>query len=374
MKKDERIRKLAENILINSVELKKGEKVFIETFGSSTLEAMEEFVALATEIGAIPYYYYNSNSIIKQFFSNATEEQVRVKAELDRKIMEDCDAYVAIRGYDDVFELSDIPADKMDMYSDIYYKIVHFGVRIPKKRWCVTRYPNAGMAALAGMSVKQFEDFYFGATLVDYSKMKKSMQPLVDLMNKTDRVKIVAPDTNLEFSIKGIGAITCHGDRNMPDGEVFTAPVKNSINGQVRFNTDTVDNGLKLSNVLLKFKDGKIVEGTSSINNEEFQRVLDLDEGSRYIGEFALGLNPYINNPILDILFDEKIACSFHMAIGNSYDTADNGNKSSIHWDMIQRQRPENGGGEIYFDNVLIRKDGMFILEELKLLNPENLK
>ena len=205
--------------------------------------------------------------------------------------------------------------------------------------------------------------------------MGKAMLPLKELMDKTENVHIKGNDTDLTFSLKGIKAIVCDGKMNIPDGEVYSAPVKDSINGYVQFNTDTMYDGVFYSNIRLEFKNGRIVTGTSLVNNDKFQKMLDLDDGSRYMGEFALGVNTYITHPILDILFDEKTCGSFHMAIGNSYeDETNNGNKSSIHWDLVKIQTLEHGGGEIWFDNKLIRKDGLFVLPELKGLNPQNLK
>lgn len=223
------------------------------------------------------------------------------------------------------------------------------------------------------MSTEAFEDFYFNVCNLDYSKMSRAMNPLVELMNKTDQVKIVGPGTNLTFSIKGIPTIKCDGERNIPDGEVYTAPIKDSVNGYISYNTPTIYQGFTYENIRFKFVNGQIVEATAN-DTEKINKVLDTDEGARFIGEFALGLNPYINKAIKDTLFDEKITGSFHLTPGNSYDECPNGNQSAIHWDLVCIQTPEYGGGEIYFDGVLVRKDGRFILPELQALNPEHLK
>ena len=374
MQKDARLYQLAENVLKNSVKLKKGEKIYIEAFGSSVLDLFEIFIQTATKMGAVPFYFYNDEHLLKAVIANASASQMESFGEVYRKQMADSDVYIAIRGFDDIFALSDVNEKQMALYMKYYFNPVHRTTRIPHTRWCVMRYPNQSMAALAKMSVKSFEDFYFDACLVDYNKMAKAMEPLQKLMAKTDKVKIIAPNTHLEFSIKGIPVIKSCGECNIPDGEVYTAPVKDSINGVVQFNTDTVFNGIFFSNIRLEFKNGKIIKATSLTNNDKLQEILRTDAGAKYIGEFALGLNPGITHPILDILFDEKIGGSFHMAIGNSYDVAPNGNTSAVHWDLIQMQDKAHGGGEIYFDDVLIRKDGEFVLKNLKALNPENLK
>jgi aminopeptidase len=155
----------------------------------------------------------------------------------------------------------------------------------------------------------------------------------------------------------------------VPDGEVYTAPVKNSVNGKITYNTPSPYQGIFHQQVSFTFKDGKIIEATSD-QTDKLNEVLDTDEGARYIGEFALGLNPAIKEPMGNILFDEKIRGSLHFTPGDSYDETENGNSSSVHWDLVLIQRPEYGGGEIYFDDVLIRKDGIFVINELKGLNP----
>lgn len=372
MKKDPRLYQLAENVLKNSVKLKQGEKVYLEVFGPTVLDLMAIFIEKIAEMGGVPFYFYNDEHLLKSFIGRASEEQMKQFGAIYQKQMADSDVYIALRGFDDIFALSDVSEKQMALYMQHYANPVHRSTRVPHTRWCVMRYPNAAMAALAKMSLESFENFYFDACLVDYAKMEEAMEPLQKLMVRTDKVKILAPGTDLSFSIKGIPAIKCCGEMNIPDGEVFTAPVKDSINGVVQFNTDTVYNGIFFSNICLKFNNGKIVEAYSHTNNDKLQEILETDCGSRFMGEFAFGLNPGITHPILDILFDEKIGGSFHMAIGNSYDEAPNGNSSAIHWDLIQMQDAAHGGGEIYFDGVLIRKDGKFVLPELQALN--NLK
>ena len=374
MKIDERITKLAENILKNSVELKKGEKIYIEAFSESTKDLFNEFIRIAAKMGATPFYFYNDNSFVKNLVENSNPNQIEQYAKWHAGLMDEMDCYVAVRGYDDLFALSDIAPAKMKAYNQIYYNMVHFDRRIAKTRWCVMRYPNDTMAAVSKMSRKALEDFFFEACLVDYKKMGKAMKPLKDLMDKTDKVRIKGQNTDLEFSIKGLKAIVCDGKMNIPDGEVYTAPVKNSINGHIQFNTDTVYGGTFYSNVYLEFKDGKVIKAESRANNDKLQKQINVDEGARYMGEFAIGVNPYIRKEMLDILFDEKIACSLHMAIGNSYnDETFNGNRSSVHWDLVLIQDKAHGGGEIWFDDKLVRKDGLFVLPELKKLNPGNL-
>ena len=267
----------------------------------------------------------------------------------------------------------DVPQEKMEIYSKVYYHPVHLQQRLNHTRWVVLRSPTPAMAQLAGMSEEAFEDFFYNVCTLDYDKMSKAMDALVKLMAKTDKVHIVSPGTDLTFSIKGLPQIKCDGKMNIPDGEVYTAPVKNSVNGTISYNTQSLEQGFLYENIQFTFKDGKIVDAKAN-DTQRINQHLDTDEGSRYVGEFAIGVNPYILNPMKETLFDEKIAGSIHFTPGNAYADCDNGNRSAIHWDLVLIQRPEYGGGEIYFDEVLVRKDGLFVLPELECLNPENLK
>lgn len=363
---------LARNLVTYSVHLQKGEKVLIEVFDEG-IPLAEALVTEAYKVGAIPFVSVKNNSLRRRIYQGATKEQMQMLAKWEAARMADMDAYIAVRAYQNTAELADVPDDKMALYQTYYNNPVHMEIRLPKTKWCVLRYPNASMAQQANMSLEGFENFYFDVCNLDYSKMEKAMAPLVDLMNRTDKVHIKGPGTDLRFSIKDIPAITCAGRMNIPDGEVYTAPVRDSINGVLTYNTPTVQNGVTFENVHLEFKDGKVIKATSN-NTEKLNAILDTDEGARYVGEFALGVNPFVTNPMKDILFDEKIKGSFHFTPGNAYDDAFNGNRSAIHWDMVCIQTPEKGGGEIYFDDVLIRKDGRFVIPELEGLNPENLK
>lgn len=370
--KDPRIEQLAKNLINYSIRLQKEEKVLIENFGLQK-ELVKALVKEAYNAGGYPFVLLKDNDINRSLLLGAKEEQYEMMASFEANVMSQMDAYIGLRSGDNINELADVPAEKMKIEGGTIGKKVHREIRVPKKRWVVLRYPNSSMAQLAKMSTEAFEDFYFDVCNLDYSKMDKAMDNLVELMNKTDKVKIIGQGTDLIFSIKDIPAIKCSGQMNIPDGEVYTAPVRDSVNGVLTYNTPSPYQGFTFENVKLTFKDGKIIEATSN-DTERLNKVLDTDEGARYIGEFAIGVNPYILHPMQDILFDEKIDGSFHFTPGQCYDDAFNGNHSNIHWDMVNIQRPDYGGGEIYFDDVLIRKNGKFVLKELEPLNPENLK
>lgn len=368
-----KLQKLANNILTKSVRLQAGEKIYIEGIGPNTQPLLRALIEKAVEMGGIPFYFYNDSSLTNALLKHTNEDQVKGFSDFHAQIMQQMDVFVGIRSHNNPCDDSDSSVLANKWYNQHFVGGVQLGIRVPKTRWCVMRYPNDVMAYGAGLSNKQFEEFYYKSCLVDYQLMEKAMQPLVELMNKTDKVHIIAPYTDLTFSIAGIGARACCGQRNIPDGEIFTAPVKDSINGYICFNTPDYQNGKRFSNIELKFKDGKIINAKHDGSKQDLINVLETDEGSRYMGEFALGVNPHITRPMGDALFDEKITGSLHMAIGNALSDTPNGNRSSIHWDLVQIQTPEYGGGEIWFDNVLIRKDGLFILPELEALNPENL-
>lgn len=369
---DPRNTKLAEQLIDYSVELKPGEKIYLEIKGVEALELGRELVRISTLRGGIPFWYYNDESLSRNFVKNAAPDQFEAWGRFHKPIMESVDAYIAVRGSTNPFDLADVDAARMKSYNKAYWEEVHMKVRLTKK-WCVMRYPNPAMAQLAERSTEDFADFYYRVCTLDYAKMSRAMNPLHALMDRTDQVHLKGPGTDLKFSIKGIPVVKCDGHINIPDGEVFTAPVKDSMNGVIQYNTATMMAGSLFKNVRFTVKNGKIVEAACDGDVKKLNEQLDIDEGARYFGEFALGVNPHVTKPMLDTLFDEKIRGSFHLTPGNSYDNAPNGNKSALHWDIVCIQTPEWGGGEIHFDGKLVRKDGLFTLPELAGLNPENL-
>ena len=369
---DNRIDKLANTLINYSCALKKGEKVLIEAKGIDYM-LVNALVKEAYKVGAYPFVEIYDNRVTRELLLGNTPELAKLKAKFDSFRMNEMDAYIGIRGGENCNELSDVPEDKMRAESEFYSHPVHHEIRVKKTKWVVLRYPNQGMAQQASMSTDAFEEFYFSVCNLDYSKMDKAMDALAARLNKADKVRIIAKDTDISFSIKGIGSKKCSGHCNIPDGEIYTAPVKNSVNGKITYNTPSVENGFKFENVSFTFKDGKIVDATAN-DTAKLNAILDTDDGARYIGEFAFGVNPYIVKPMGDILFDEKISGSIHFTPGSCYDDCYNGNVSAIHWDLVQIQTKEYGGGEIYIDGELIRKDGLFIPADLTCLNPENLK
>jgi aminopeptidase len=368
---DPRLSRLAHNLINFSCDLKKGEKVLIEAIDMDYM-LVNELVKEAYAAGGYPFVDMKSTRVNRELLLGTTVEHSKLAAKYASARMKDMSAYIGLRGSDNSYENSDVPDAKKEIDMKYYSHPVHHEIRVKSTKWVVLRYPNPAMAQASGMSTDQFERFYFDVCCLDYAKMKEAMTPLKELMDRTDKVRITGPGTDLTFSVKGIGSVKCFGERNIPDGEVYSAPVKDSVNGTLRYNAPSNSHGKRFENVSFEFKKGKIVHASANFN-EEINNVLNTDGGARYIGEFSFGLNPFINNPMGDILFDEKISGSFHFTPGQAYDDAYNGNDSAVHWDLVCIQTPAYGGGEIYMDGVLVRKDGLFVLPELLGLNPENL-
>jgi aminopeptidase len=370
---DPRNESLAKMLVEYSVALQPGEKIYIEIKGDEAWDLGRALIAAATKAGGIPFWYYNDEDVSRHFVQHAQPEQFQKWGEFHKEIMQSVDAYIAVRGSNNPFDHADMPPKQSKGFMMAYWEEIH-AVRVKEKRWCVLRYPNPAMAILAQKATGQFAEYYYDVCTMDYAHMSKAMDPLVELMAATDHVEIKGPGTELSFSIKGIGAVKCDGHRNVPDGEVYSCPVRDSVNGVITYSAASMYQGTLFRGIRFEVKDGRIIEATCEGDEDKLNRILDTDEGARYFGEFALGLNPYITAPMLDILFDEKIGGSFHLTPGQAYDQTDNGNESAVHWDLVSIQTPEYGGGTISFDGRVIREDGRFVAPELEGLNPERLR
>jgi aminopeptidase len=367
---DPRYTKLAKLLVNYSTAMKKGDRILLDMIDVPD-EFTIELIRAVRAAGATPFVETRHTRVGREILLDINENHAAQIRDIEMFRIKKMQAYIAIRGSANASENADVPSERMQLYSKIIRPVQDY--RVNKTRWCVLRWPTPSMAQAASMSTEAFENLYFDVCTMDYAKMARAMVSLEKRMKRADKVHLKAPGTDLTFSIKGIGAKMCKGDRNIPDGEVFSCPTKFSVNGTIQFNTPTLYSGTKFENVRLVLKDGKIVEATAN-NTKRLNEILDTDAGARYIGEFSLGFNPYILSPMCDILFDEKIAGSLHFTPGQAYEDYGNGNKSAIHWDMVLIQRKEWGGGEVWFDGELIRKDGIFLPKDLKPLNPANLK
>lgn len=368
---DPRIIKLSNMLTSYSCDLQKGDRVLIDYEGEAARVLVCQLIKDAYKLGAKPYVNHRDSRVLREILLDCDEEQIEFLNDYQLYQMKGMDAYIAIRGNENTAELCDVPSEKLNLYNRLTTPTLDY--RVNETKWVILRYPNPSMAQLANKSQEAFEDFFFDVCTLDYKKMSRAMDSLVEVMNRTDKVRLVGPETDLSFSIKDIPAIKCDGLRNIPDGEVYTAPVRESMNGVISYNTPSEEQGFTYENIRFEIENGKIVKATAN-DTEKINQLLDTDEGARYFGEFAIGVNPFVLEPMKDTLFDEKICGSFHLTPGMCYEDAPNGNKSAVHWDLVMIQRPEYGGGEIWFDDVLIRKDGLFLIDELKCLNPENLK
>lgn len=368
---DARDQKLSRLLIHYSCRLQPGENILIDFTGEECIDLVRQLVKDAYAAGGRPYVNHRDSRITRELLLGADREQLHFLKEFELFQMKGMDAYIAVRGAANNAELADVPVTQLNRYNQALDPVLDY--RVNHTKWVILRYPGPSMAQLANTSQEAFETFFYNVCTLDYEKMSRAMDPLKHLMDQTDRVQIKGPETDLTFSIKGIGAVKCDGGCNIPDGEVYTAPVRDSMNGTIAYNTVSLEQGFTYENIRFEIREGKIIRATAN-DTERINQLLDTDEGARYFGEFSLGMNPYILHPMKDTLFDEKIAGSFHLTPGMCYDDAPNGNQSAVHWDLVMIQRKEYGGGEIWFDGRLIRKDGLFVIPELEGLNPEHLK
>jgi aminopeptidase len=367
---DPRYKKLAHLLVTYSTRLKKGDRILLD-LADVPDEFAVELIRAVRAVQAIPLAEVRHSRVTRELLRDTHSAHAQLTREMELYRMKKMSAYIAIRGTANANEMSDVPGDRLALFSKAMRPVMNY--RVNQTRWVVLRWPSPSMAQAAGQSTEAFEDFYFRVCTMDYRKMARAMEPLARRMKKADRVHIKGPGTDLTFSIKGLGAQTCNGLRNLPDGEVFSCPVKQSVNGRIQYNTPSLYAGTRFEHIALEFRNGKIINATAN-NKKRLNEILDTDPGARYVGEFSLGFNPHIQQPMCDILFDEKIAGSLHFTPGQAYEVCDNGNRSAVHWDMVLIQRPEWGGGEVWFDGELIRKDGQFVPKDLKPLNPKQLK
>lgn len=359
-------KKLSETIVNYSLPVRKHDRVLI----TCTVECKPLVLCLIdsiVKVGGVPVVKIGEDEIDRYALEKSSDARIDTLKKMAEFDVDTFDCFIHIRYTKNEYETKNVPSDIRRKLGEA--KEHADDVRINERRWVLLNYPSMVDAYKAGMPTEDFFQYAVEVMNVDYQAMKDAIAPLKKLMETTDQVRILGPNTDLTFSIKDIPVIPCCGNANIPDGEVYTAPVKDSVNGIITYNTPCPYQGNIYTNVSLTFKDGKIINATCDQDDGMLNQIFDTDEGSRYVGEFSFGLNPKILNPMGDILYDEKIIGSIHFTPGRAYKDAFNGNLSSVHWDMVLVQREEYGGGEIYFDGVLIRKDGIFMLPELEPLN-----
>ena len=372
MLNDPRIDRLAGVLLRHSLNLEKG-----DIFQISASIAAKPLVAAiyreAATMGVFPVIRWQDDEIGRLGYDLLTVGDADTARFLERSNQwemsrwQDIKANLALRAPENDQENSGVPREKLQMTGKAGETLQR--LIIDERQWALFYWPTPAQAQKAGLSSSDYFDFVLDVSLIDYDRLYAAEQELARRMEQADQVHIMAPGTDLTFSIRSLPAVCCYGRRNVPDGEVYTAPVRDSVNGCITYNVPSNMWGQAYKNVSLEFAGGKIVRATCDGDNDALNRIFDADEGARYVGEFSFGVNPLIRRPIGSTLFDEKIAGSIHFTPGAAYARADNGNKSMIHWDLIQIQRPDYGGGEVWFDGELIRKDGLFVPGELHGLN-----
>jgi len=363
---------LARTIIRHSTRLEEGEAILIDAVDVAD-GLVHDLVDAAYAVGGLPLVELRRSALNRRHLRVGREAQIRLHAEIEMYRMQRVQAYVGLSGSENVSQLSDVPPEHLALHTRLYHHPVHVEQRVNHTKWVVLRYPTPSMAQLASMSTEAFESFYYDVCSLDYGRMAEAIVPLAERMRRTDAVRIVGPGTDLRFSIAGIGAVPCEGRHNLPDGECFTAPVRGSVHGTIAFNTPSRYHGTTFRDVRFTFEGGRIVRAEGE-PLDRLRHLLALDEGASHVGEFSLAFNPYVLHPIQDTLFDEKIAGSLHLTPGQAYVRADNGNRSQIHWDLVLIQRPDYGGGEVWFDGECVRRDGLFVAPALEGLNPDRLR
>lgn len=364
---NEKIQKLSSTIVNYSLNIKENDRVLITSVTNNPSPLIKALIEEIAKNKGIPFVRISDPEIEAKLLENTSDERINQIKIHEEQLVNNYDAFINIRYTTNEYENINVDNKMLKKRGSATRKSDN--IRINERRWVLLNYPSVVDAYKAHKNTEEYFNYAIDVMNVDYKDMLRDVEPLVKLMEKTDKVRILAPNTDLTFSIKGMRAIPCCGKCNIPDGEVYTAPVKDSVNGIITYNAPSVYQGSTYNNVCLKFKDGKIIEASADENNERLNNIFDTDEGSRYIGEFSLGLNPRILHPMGDILYDEKILGSIHFTPGSAYKDAYNGNDSAIHWDLVLIGREDYGGSEIYFDDVLIRRDGIFVLPELEHLN-----
>lgn len=371
---DPRIDQLAAVLMSHSTALNPGDFFQINAaFAARPL--VDAILKRAVTMGVFPVINWQDEELSRLQYDILNPEDPNTERFLTRRKeweffrWQDLAANITIRAPENDQELNLVSPERIQMGARINRPVSD--MIINERRWVLFNYPTRAGAQKAGMSYSDFFDFVVNVSLVDYDRLQQAEEKLAQRMDRSSRVRILAPGTDLTFSKKDIPSVCCYGRRNVPDGEVYTAPVRDSVQGVITYNVPSNYFGHTFQQIRLEFKDGRVSKASCDGDNALLNKVLTTDDGASFIGEFSFGVNPQIREPIGNTLFDEKICGSMHFTPGNAYTKADNGNRSAIHWDLIQIQRPEHGGGEIWLDGELVRKDGLFVTEDLLDLNPD---
>lgn len=367
--KDPRLEKLADVLVNYSVEVRPGDKILIQ--GDTLAEPLiKEVYVKALQAGGFPLVLPQLPGVDELLYRHANDEQLQHVPEPVKLIISSYDVRIFISGESNTKALTSVDPAKMTLRRQAQRELMETFMRRSASgefRWVVTLFPTQACAQGAEMSLAEYEDFVLDACMPDqddpigyWQRFSARQQKIVEWFKGKERVHVVGPDTDLRLSIAGRTFVNADGHANMPSGEVFTGPVEDSIEGHVAFTYPAIYAGHEVAGVRLWFEKGKVIRATAEKNEEFLLATLDTDEGSRYVGEFAVGTNEGIKRFTGEILFDEKIGGSFHMALGAGYPETGSVNQSSIHWDMICDLRED---GEIIVDDELLYKNGEFVVD-----------
>lgn len=369
---DSQWEQLTRTLIGHSLRLRGGESVLIEAFDLPDDRLLRHLVRGAARVGATPLVQSWTTPLLRDLIQGAGDDQVRRWAEADRRRMEGVEAYLSIRGACNPFEWAGLGPAALNRYNDLYLRPVHWDLRIPTKRWCLLKVPGPASAQAAGLSLDRFETLFWEAVVLDFPRLRAALDPLAARLRAATEVRVVAPETDLRFRLGGLPAVPCAGERNLPDGEVFTAPVVDSVEGTIRFNARTYYQGVAFDGIGLEFAGGRVTRADCRAGDvDRLRRILDADDGAARVGEWAIGCNPRLDVAVGDPIYDEKIAGSHHLALGFAYPEADNGNRSRIHWDLVQILTRKAGGGRIELDGEPLLVDGLFLDPAFQGLNPQ---
>lgn len=346
------------DILVNySTEVQPGERVMIAMREIETLPLVKSVYQAVIKAGGFPQVQFLSDYLDHALLAHGTNEQISWVPEIESHGMKWADVYIALRGTHNIYEFADIPSDKIATYRQSMGKIS--SMRWENTRWCIIRVPNEDFAQQAETDVETIMDIFFEATIRDYEKEAEKLDQLTQKLNKGSQIRFVAKDTDLSFSTKNRKWLADTGKLNLPAGEIFTAPINSTLNGNISFDWPGILGGRLVHNIKLEWKNGELVHASASKNEDFLLQVLDSDPGAKLLGEFAVGTNPHINRFCKDIFFDEKIGGTVHVALGRAYPECGGENQSAIHWDVIKDTRAE---GKIFLDEKLIFNQGKFLI------------
>ncbi len=354
---DIRWRRLGDLLVNYSTEVKPGEKVMIAMVEMESYPLVHAVYDACIKAGAYPQVQFLSEELNRLLLKSGNEQQIEWVPEIEAYGMEWADVYFGLRGAHNPDVHWDIPAEKLSKFRRTMGKIST--MRWEKTRWCLVRVPNASLAQQAGVDEVTITDTFFNACLLDWPAISKKWRDWATALDEGRQIRVVGKDTDLSFSIEGRTWDVDDGRMNMPGGEIMTAPVVDTINGHIYFESPGILGGRLVHDIRLQWQKGKLVNATSSTNQDFLRAVINTDPGASLIGEFAIGTNPGLHYFCKDILLDEKINGTIHIALGRAYPRVGGTNVSAIHWDIVKDMRQE---GAIYMDDELIFEDGKMLL------------